>query len=44
MNSDKLQIDGNKEYEGVFEDDEVVMYSDKCQKINTLGLKQDRYL
>lgn len=44
MNPDKLQIDGNKEYEGVFEEDEAIMYSDRCQKINSVGLKQERYL
>lgn len=44
MNSDKLQIDGNKEYDGLFDEDEVVMYSGKWYKINTLGLKQERSL
>lgn len=44
MNSDKLAIDGNPEYEGIFEEDEAIMYSDKCQKINSMGLKQERNL
>lgn len=35
---------GNKDYESSFEEDEIVMYSDKCQKINSMGLKQERYL
>ena len=44
MNSDKLGIDGNKDFDAIFEEDEVIMYSDKCHKINTLGLKQERSL
>lgn len=42
--ADKLEIDGNSDYKGVFDEDEIIMYSDKCQKINTLGLKQERVL
>lgn len=40
MNADKLKID----YEEQFEEDEIIMYSDKCMKINSMGLKQERYL
>jgi hypothetical protein len=35
---------GSKDYEGEFEEDEIVMYSDKCLKINSMGLRQERYL
>ena len=41
---DKLEIGDSKDYAGIFEEDELVMYSDKCHKINTLGLKQERIL
>jgi tRNA A-37 threonylcarbamoyl transferase component Bud32 len=44
MNYDKLEIDGNKDYEGKFDEGEIVMYSDKCHKINSMGLKQERFL
>ena len=42
--ADKLNINGSEGYEGVFDEDEIIMYSDKCHKINTLGLKQERVL
>lgn len=34
----------NKQYEEHLEEDEVIMYSHKCQKINSMGLKQERCL
>ena len=42
--ADKLDIDGSKDYEKLFEEDEVIMYSDKHQKVNKLGRKQEKIL